>query len=95
MSTFLQLGSLSAAGSGFINPSSIISIVFTSTTVLTVTISSAGADVLTITLSSADNAYETHRVLADAFISSAQGGTVYQQLPSALPGGRTFTFALA
>jgi hypothetical protein len=96
MATFVQIGSLAANGTGYFNASNITSILFTANVTVVVSIfnTNTGADVLTITLSSADGTYETHRIIADAFIAASTSGSTYVQLPAQLPGNRTLSFAI-
>lgn len=97
MVPFIRVGSLAANGTGYFNPTNVISIIFNSNTTVLVTLSTTntGADIVTITMSTSDTDYVTHRVIADAIISAAQSSSkgVFA-LPEQI-GNRTLTVAIA
>ncbi len=97
MVPFIRVGSLAANGTGYFNPTNVISIIFNTDATVLVTLftTNTGADVVTITMSTSDTNYVTHRIIADAIISAAQSSSkgVFA-LPEQI-GNRTLTVAIA
>lgn len=97
MVPFIRVGSLAANGTGYFNPITVTSIIFSTdaTVVVTLSTTNTGADVVTITMSTSDTNYVTHRIIADAIISAAQSSSkgVFA-LPEQI-GNRTLTVAIA
>jgi hypothetical protein len=103
MKSLVRFGALNANGHGYIDANAIISIVFTTNLVVTVTY--APSRTVTITSGTADSTYVLHNFITDILIGAAQssvkpsaGASSTLAIPSSLTiGGTTYalTFAVA
>jgi hypothetical protein len=103
MKSLVRFGALNADGHGYIDANAIISIAFTSTSVVTVTY--APSRTVTITSGTADANYAVHNFITDILIGAAQssvkpsaGAFSTLAIPSSVTiGGTTYalTFAVA